>query len=412
MIESHLKAGQTEYAAIPFPVPIMNVRALSIPVYLLALLALLTSALLPLARAGAMLTSPQGGNICTRPFLSVSPALTDLGAGEYVRMDHGPTGFTGGLYPGGVNQRPAAHTQAGLSQAALVMPRDSAGLPDPNGKIGLLAVGMSNTAGEFFAFMRLARSDPSLNPRLVLINGAQPGKVASEWIDLNADTWQYVDDMLQQQGVTDAQVQVAWVKLTNFLLNDFPAAQVQLQGHLLLTLHNLKAKFPNLALAYFSSRTRSYTYWEGQNPEPGAFETGFAVKWLVQAQLAGDPELNFDPALGEVKAPWIAWGPYLWADGHNARSDGFVWLETDMVWDCTHPSPQGEDKVARLLMDFLKIDPTARNWFLADGAPPTPTLAPTPTPPTYQLYLPGLQSEEVFDYPRVQRRWQKYYLPR
>jgi len=385
----------------------VNARPVSILLCTFLLLTLLVGSLLPGARAGAVSLPPQGSNICTRPFISVSDALTDLGAGEYVRMEHGPTGFNGGLYPGGVNQRPQAHTQAGLRQAALVTPRDPAGYPDPNGKIGLLAVGMSNTAGEFFAFMRLARSDPSLNPRLVLINGAQPGKVASEWIDPQADTWQYVDDMLQQQGVTDVQVQVAWVKLTNFLLNDFPAAQQQLQEHLTITLHNLKAKFPNLALAYFSSRTRSYTYWEGQNPEPGAFETGFAVKWLVEAQLAGDPELNFDPARGEVKAPWIAWGPYLWADGHNPRSDGFVWLESDMVWDCTHPSPQGEDKVARLLMEFLKSDPTSRGWFLTDGAP-----LPTPTPPTYQLYLPGLQSEEVSDFPTVQRCWQKYYQPR
>ena len=28
----------------------------------------------------------------------------------------------------------------------------------------------------------------------------------------------------------------------------------------------------------------------------GAFETGFAVKWLVEAQINGDMALNFDPA--------------------------------------------------------------------------------------------------------------------
>ncbi len=385
----------------------MNSGARYALVCLFALLALLAGALIspPFADASFGL---QGGNICTRPFLPVSAALTDLGASEYVRMNGQATGFIGGLYADGSNLRPAAHTQDGERLAASVVPRDADGMPHPDGKIGFLAVGMSNTAGEFFAFMRLAAGDPSLNPHLVLVNGAQPGKVASEWIDPQADAWQYVDEMLLQRGLTHAQVQVAWVKLTNFLLNDFPAAQEQLQSHLQLTLHNLKARFPNLALAYFSSRTRSYTYWEGQNPEPGAFETGFAVRWLVQAQIDGDAELNFDPARGDVKAPWIAWGPYLWADGHNPRSDGLTWLETDLVWDCTHPSPQGEEKVARMLMDFLKSDSTARGWFLAGGSPPLPT----PVPPAYRLYLPGLQSEEVTDPPTIQRRYSLRFTPR
>jgi len=329
----------------------------------------------------------QSTNICTWEFLPVSPALIDLGSTSYTRMDGAQTGFTGGLYPNGSNQRPAAHTADGLRMASLVLPRNALGEPDPNGKIGLLGVGMSNTAGEFFDFMRLASSDTTINPRLVLVNGAQPGKVASEWIDPQADTYTYVDNMLVERGVTPQQVQVAWVKLTNFLLNDFPNAQYQLQSDLQTTLHNLKEKFPNLVITYFSSRTRSYTYWQGLNPEPGAFETGFAVKWLVEAQISGDPDLNFDPARGAVVAPYISWGPYLWADGHNPRSDGLTWMEIDMVHDCTHPSPQGEGKVAHMLLDFLKTDVTARTWFLAGDTP-----LPTPEP-QYYVYIPGLVAD-------------------
>jgi hypothetical protein len=40
---------------------------------------------------------------------------------------------------------------------------------------------------------------------------------------------------------------------------------------------NLRTHYPNLKIAFFSSRTRSYTYWRGLSPEPLAFETGFAV---------------------------------------------------------------------------------------------------------------------------------------
>ena len=59
-------------------------------------------------------------------------------------------------------------------------------------------------------------------------------------------------------------------------------------------------------------------------------------------------------------APWIAWGPYLWADGLRGRSDGLVWACADFMEDGVHPSASGRDKVAKMLLDFLHTDPTAR----------------------------------------------------
>ena len=82
------------------------------------------------------------------------------------------------------------------------------------------------------------------------------------------------------------------------------------------------------------------------NPEPYAFESGFAVKWLIEQQIKGDPELNFDPAKGEVKAPWLSWGPYLWTKGDTSRTDGFYFVESDFrAEDGTHPSRTGQEKV-------------------------------------------------------------------
>jgi hypothetical protein len=116
-------------------------------------------------------------------------------------------------------------------------------------------------------------------------------------------------------------------------------------------------------VAYLSSRTYG-GYAKGGSPEPGAYETGFAVKWVVAGQLAGKPELNFDAARGPVRAPWIAWGPYLWTDGAAGRKDGFVYLREDLREDGLHPSAQGIAKIAALLLEFFKQDPTARSWFL------------------------------------------------
>jgi hypothetical protein len=90
------------------------------------------------------------------------------------------------------------------------------------------------------------------------------------------------------------------------------------------------------------------------------------VKWLIESQIGGAPDLNFDPDRGPVRAPWLAWGPYLWADGVKPRGDGLTYAKSDFGPDGTHPSPTvGRDKVARLLLNLFKTDPTARLWFLA-----------------------------------------------
>jgi hypothetical protein len=61
----------------------------------------------------------------------------------------------------------------------------------------------------------------------------------------------------------------------------------------------------------------------------------------------------------------LLWGPYLWADGTNPRSDGLTWLITDLEGDHTHPSAAGEEKVAGLLASFFGSDATAAPWWRA-----------------------------------------------
>lgn len=271
----------------------------------------------------------------------------------------------GGLYPGGLNQPPPSHLLAGLRLAAEVLPRDGAGQPDPRGRVVLLSVGMSNTTQEFQAFQRLAEKTPDLHPALLLVDGAQGGQAADATADRQSPYWQEVEQHLQAAGVTPLQVQVAWIKqATRSPSRDFPVEVEALKEYLTGTVQNLRKRFPNLKLAYLSSRIYAGYAVTPLSPEPHAYESAFAVKWLIRDQIDGRPEVNFDPERGPVRAPWLAWGPYLWADGITPRSDGLGYTREDLADDGTHPSPRGQEKVAQLLMDFFRTDPTTRGWFL------------------------------------------------
>jgi hypothetical protein len=281
--------------------------------------------------------------------------LTDMGQETYQGND-------GGLYAGGANSPPSAHLNAGLEIARGLVPRDQEGRPAKDGKFVLVSIGMSNTTMEFQTFQTLA-TGLDLNPHLVIVDGAQGGQTAQVTADPQARYWQVVEDRLNRAGVSAKQVAVAWIKqATPGPSHGFPGEAKGLEAYLVETLHNLHGRFPNLKIAYLSSRIYAGYAMTPLNPEPYAYETAFAVKWLIADQIAGKPELNFDSRRGAVESPWLAWGPYLWTDGVKGRKDGLVWRREDVAEDGTHPSPSGREKVARMLVDFLKSDPTARLW--------------------------------------------------
>ena len=270
--------------------------------------------------------------------------LPDLSGGTYQAEE-------GGLYPGGKNTPPPGHLAEGLRLAKSVAPIDS--------RIVFLTIGMSNTTQETQAFLKLAAADREINPKVTLVDGAQGGQTARITADPNANFWKVVEDRLAAAHVTAKQVQVAWIKQANAQPNTgWPAAAKQLQADLVSTLHNLHDRYPNLKIAYLSSRIYAGYAAVPLNPEPYAYEGAFAVKWTIAAQIAGDTALKPD------RSPWIAWGPYLWADGTKGRKqDALVWTRADVGPDGTHPTDSGRTKVGRMLLDFLKTDPTATPWF-------------------------------------------------
>ncbi len=295
-------------------------------------------------------TPPQLG--CTRTSVGLTP-LTDVG-GTY-------EGQRGGLYPGGTNAAPAAHIQAGVARARAIVPMEADGRPSTSGRYAFVSIGMSNTTQEFSAFKPMADADPSRDPRLVIVDGAQGGMTALDWSSTGCSCWSVLEQRLRQAGVAPAQVAVAWIKLADRQpTGAWPSHAQQLRDNITAVIRLLPSRFPNLRLAYLSSRIYAGYASSTLNPEPYAYQSGYSVRWVIEQQLAGS--LRFDGPAPD--APWLAWGPYLWADGLTPGADGLTWECSDFASDGTHPGATGRQKVAQRLLEFVRRDATAREWYL------------------------------------------------
>ena len=315
------------------------------------------------------------------PTDTVKVPLTDLLARTYY-------GYPGGLYPGGLNQAPADHDSAARARRNAIKPLDVNGDESPFGKYVLISIGMSNTTQEWcsqtsgppcapWTFMGKAAMDPSVNHyTLVIVNGAADGQDAPAWTSPSSQNYDRLKAArLAPLGLSENQVQAAWVKLQDpkpsvSLPVDSADAKVLLTN-LGLVLRALRVRYPNLQIVFLSSRAYGGYATTDLNPEPYAYESGFSVKWAIESQInemRGLPVIQRAGTLNYAKksAPLIVWGPYLWANGTNRRSDAVYWNREDFEDDGTHPSQSGETKVAGMLMEFFKNSPYARCWFVVN----------------------------------------------
>jgi uncharacterized coiled-coil DUF342 family protein len=278
--------------------------------------------------------------------------------GKYKEQD-------GGLYGGGKNEPPAAHAALARKAIAEIRPLDRDGKPAADGKVVLMSIGMSNTTMEFSNFVQLAKDEPRKAPHVTVVDAAQGGKDATAWATADAPPWRVAEERLQSAGVSPAQVQAVWIKQA--LIGPragFPSETERLRDRNREIVLLAKQKFPNLRVAYLSSRIYAGYAGTPLNPEPYSYESAFAVRWLIEEQMKGAPALNADASKGDVKAPVLLWGPYLWTNGEEGRkSDGLVFKREDLGGDGTHPSGSGREKVAKLLLDFFTTNDLAKTWF-------------------------------------------------
>jgi hypothetical protein len=256
---------------------------------------------------------------------------------------------------------------------------------DVNSKIGRISIGMCNSSKEFagqlgvqdatqafvYRVMKDSFGQKWKNPKLVVVDCAQAHMSADEWAsdDNNLTPWVELDRRLRENspgGRVSQQVQIVWLKEAlagpEEAFGPWPIHAQDLQDFLETILDRLvddtfAYHLENLKMVFFSRRSRAWTMnhdgMHDHSPEPYAYETGFADKWVIQEKIDNE----------QPDWPWLSWGPYIWADGLKPRSDRFKWFCTD-VQDCVHPTDTGVGKVADQLLAFFKTDPVARPWFL------------------------------------------------
>jgi len=291
-------------------------------------------------------------------------AITDLGTGLFEGQ------YEGGLYPNGSNFRPSSQDSYGAGLAQAIQPLNASGQPDPTGKYVLMAIGESTAQNEFNRFLPIANGDPAKNPNLVLVNGAQGGATPNELTTTTSTYWITVlENYLPQNGVTQNQVVAIWMEDTDGIATGtFPSDITDLQSEYETIMQTMLTLFPNLKMVYFSSRVYG-GYSNGtatpDNPEPYAYEVGYAVKWAIGDQLNGNSNLCDGNGCSPIVAPWMSWGPYYWSNGMLGRQDGLEWDCEDFSADGTHPSSTfGQLKVSTELLQFLKTDNTTIPWYL------------------------------------------------
>ncbi len=297
-------------------------------------------------------------------------SLIDLQYGKYL-------GFKGGLYPDGSNIMPYPHFADGMNISRQVVPLDADGNLDLlEGKAGFICLGASTAGNAFNHFKTVADLDPEINPCLKIVNAALGAKGLEIMTDTIANAWYWDDDILvdlENSNLSRYQVQIIWIMVTSRVdtLLYWPYQPRRITDRYEELMPILLAKFPNLKQVYASG----FNYGGYADPtheffnminEPASYWNNWSIKFLIERQINGDPGLKY--AGVDRKAPWIAWGPHLWADGMRKNYvDG-------LFWNCTadykpdgggyHLSNDGKDKEGNLIYDFFRNSIVAADWFL------------------------------------------------
>ena len=132
--------------------------------------------------------------------------LVDLGAGKYM-------GYTGGLYPGGLNT-PSGQYATDLFQISnSIYPLDTLGNVSGNGKIAFISLGASIGGKNMKALITKTTNNPATNPKLLLFNCNEGGQYSSLTSIMNPydPYWLHVSDVIGRNS-SYKQIQIVYLE--------------------------------------------------------------------------------------------------------------------------------------------------------------------------------------------------------
>lgn len=292
--------------------------------------------------------------------------LVDLTGGTY-------EGYAGGLYPDNSNSIPVVHLDSGIARANRFMPLNWNGDVDTvYGKVGLLALGNVNAQKSFNRFYSDFSDAGYFDSCVRLINGCLDAYDLRDMINPAIDSyWKDVFDEIQAEGLKKKQIQAVWVMAPSFddtvtsttaYIDSIASAYVQLA-------RAIKTELPNVQLLFISGMpyggyVDTLSFHAGAVSEPANYLMDFAIKEAISAQINGDTLLQCygDSAV----APWMCWGPNLWADGETLRAyDNLRWIcpdDFDAEEDGSILVGSGLSKISSRLFDYFTTSPLTTPW--------------------------------------------------
>ncbi|HMU68684.1 MAG TPA: hypothetical protein PKC38_01680 [Chitinophagales bacterium] len=280
----------------------------------------------------------------------------------------------GGLYPDGLNTMPAAHADSGIAIAESLLPINYDGQEDTSyGKFVFLGLG-NEAAGKIFNKFITQHDDLGLGDSCMrIVNACMEEYTLHDMYGADASDayWNDVNDYLQSQNLKKKQVRAVWLMTTNYddTLITEDAYIDSVKNTYIEVIRKMKKQLPNLSLLYISGLPYggyADTMFDGHEffEEPIPYLNDFAIKAVIDAQINGDTSLIYSGE--DADAPWIAWGPNVWADGRNLRAyDNLRWLCPGDYASGDNGimlSGTGQTKVADRLYTFLTSEPTTLPW--------------------------------------------------
>ncbi|MCK6549861.1 DUF4215 domain-containing protein [Myxococcota bacterium] len=160
-------------------------------------------------------------------------------------------------------------------------------------------------------------------------------------------------------------------------------------------LRALRRRYPNVKQVLLSPHPYAgYAANTAFITELFAYEGGHAVRRVIHSQIEQHRSGAIDPLVGDLDhqtgaAPWVAWGPYLWANGLAANGLGTTWPLADYEADRSRFSASGLARIATS-MNLYFLGTAWTDWYRVTTVPLAPynTVAPSATPALFD-FAPG-----------------------